>query len=119
MNQDHLLAAATEEVIALSERGYQPPLGGNTIYAAGRDALAALKIETYMYHQAGYASEHDVVLAKHAAYILCGGDLSEPRWVDERYILNLERAAFVDLCRRPRTQERIRHFLETGKTLRN
>ena len=119
MNQDHLLAAAKREVLDLADQGYRPPVRGKNVYAAGRDALAGLKIETYMYREAGYASDYDVELANRCAYVLCGGDLSEPQWVDEQYILNLERAAFVDLCRQPKTQERIRHFLETGKTLRN
>lgn len=119
MNQDHLLAAAKREVIALADDGYRPPRLGKNVFVAGRDALAALKIEGYLFREAGYASEFDVELANRVAYVLCGGDLSEPQWVDEQYVLNLERAAFVDLCRQPRTQERIRHFLETGKRLRN
>ncbi len=119
MNQDYLLARAKREVIALDEAGYRPPSRGKNVFAAGRDALAALKIHTYMFREAGYASDYDVALANRIAYVLCGGDLSEPQWVDEQYVLNLERAAFVDLCRQPKTQERIRYFLETGKRLRN
>ena len=53
------------------------------------------------------------------AFVLCGGDLSEPQWVDEQYILDLERAAIRELSQMPKTQERIQYFLQTGKTLRN
>ncbi len=119
MNRDHLLAAAKREALALVAAGYQPPARGKTVYAAGRDALAALRIRIYLFHEAGYATEHDVEIARRLAYVLCGGDLSEPQWVDEHYILNLERAAIRELCQLPKTRERIRYFLETGKTLRN
>jgi 3-hydroxyacyl-CoA dehydrogenase len=118
MNRDHLLAAAKQEALALAA-DYRPPVRGRTIYAAGRDALAALRIKIYSYHEAAYASDHDVELAQRIAFVLCGGDLSEPQWVDEQYILDLERAAIAELSQMPKTQERIRYFLETGKTLRN
>jgi 3-hydroxyacyl-CoA dehydrogenase len=119
MNPDHLLAVAKREALALATAGYRPPVRDKTIYAAGRDALAALRIKSYLYREAGYASEYDVELANRIAFVLCGGDLSEPQWVEEQYILDLERSTFVDLCRQPKTQERIRSFLETGKAVRN
>lgn len=115
MNQDHVLATAKEEVRDLVSRGYQPPPGGKIIYAAGRDALAALKIRAYLAHEAGYATDDDLVIAQQLAFVLCGGDLSEPQWVDERYILALERQAALTLARRPGTRERVRAFLATGK----
>jgi 3-hydroxyacyl-CoA dehydrogenase len=118
MNPDHLLAAAKREAIALAEGDYRAPERGKTIYAAGRDALAALRIQTYLAREGGYATDYDAVLANHVAYVLCGGDLSEPQWVDEQYVLNLERAALVELVQQTGSQERIRYFLETGKTKR-
>lgn len=117
MNADHVFAAAKREVIALADQAYQPPPRGNTIYAAGRDALAALQSEGPAQHEASNASEYDAFLANHFARVLCGGDSAGPRWVSEQEILDLERSTFVELCRQPRTQERIRHFLETGKPL--
>jgi 3-hydroxyacyl-CoA dehydrogenase len=39
--------------------------------------------------------------------------------VTEQYILDLERQAFLSLCGEPKTVERIRHTLKTGKPLRN
>jgi 3-hydroxyacyl-CoA dehydrogenase len=53
------------------------------------------------------------------AYVLCGGDISGPAWVDPWYILDLEREAIVSLIGEPLTQDRISHMLQTGKPLRN
>ena len=67
--------------------------------------------------RAGYISQHDALIARKLAHVLCGGDLSAPQWVSEQYILDLERAAFVELMQEPKTQERIAAMLQTGKPL--
>jgi len=81
--------------------------------------LAALRVGIYSMYEAGYATEHDKLIAEKIAYVLCGGDLSEPGWVPEQHILDLEQEAFVDLCREPKTIERIAHMLQFNKPLRN
>jgi 3-hydroxyacyl-CoA dehydrogenase len=118
LNKDYLLAEAKREVLHLLDSGYTP-LPPQKIWAAGRDALAALRMGVYTLHDGGFATDHEALIAYHLAYILCGGDLSEPGWVPEQYILDLERAAFVELCHEPKTHERIAHMLQTGKPLRN
>ncbi|NDJ76916.1 MAG: enoyl-CoA hydratase/isomerase family protein, partial [Chloroflexi bacterium] len=118
LNSDHLLHAAKQEVLHLVSSGYTP-LPPQKIWAAGRDALAALRIAVYTLHQGRFATDHEALIADKLAYILCGGDLSEPGWVPEQYILDLEREAFVDLCKEPKTQERIGHMLQFNKPLRN
>ena len=87
--------------------------------AAGRDAYAALLLGVAGYQEAGYASQHDALIARKMAYILTGGALSEPQWVDQQFLLNLEREAFLSLIMETKTQERIMHMLQTNKPLRN
>jgi 3-hydroxyacyl-CoA dehydrogenase len=64
-------------------------------------------------------SEYDASIAGKLAHVLCGGELSNGQFVSEQYMLDLEREIFVSLCAEPKTVERIRHMLETGKPLRN
>jgi 3-hydroxyacyl-CoA dehydrogenase len=118
LNKDYLLAEAKREVLHVLDSGYMP-MPPQKIWAAGRDALAALRMGVYTLHDGGFATDHEALIAYHLAYILCGGDLSEPGWVPEQYILDLERAAFVELCHEPKTHERIAHMLQTNKPLRN
>ena len=118
MNLDHLLYEAKREVLYLCESGYTP-LPPDQVWAAGRDALAALRTMVYTLQEGGFATDHEAKIADHVAYVLCGGDLSEPGWVPEQYILDLELAAFIELCHEPKTHERIQHMLETNKPLRN
>jgi 3-hydroxyacyl-CoA dehydrogenase len=68
---------------------------------------------------AGYATEHDAVVATKLAYVMCGGDLSEPAMVSEQYLLDLEREAFLSLCGERKTLERIQSVMKGGKPVRN
>ncbi|MCI0710003.1 MAG: 3-hydroxyacyl-CoA dehydrogenase/enoyl-CoA hydratase family protein, partial [Chloroflexi bacterium] len=117
MNRDHLLAEAKREVLHLIPH-YVPQIPGK-VYAAGRDVMSAMKVGAFMLAEAQYATEYERQMADCLAYVLTGGGLSEPQWVDEQYILDLEREAFVEVCKNPRTQERIQHMLQTNKPLRN
>jgi 3-hydroxyacyl-CoA dehydrogenase len=119
MNRDHLLYEAKAEVLAMSAAGYTPPAREHNCYAAGRDVRAGLKAAIYVMQQGGFMSEYDAFLSGRLAHVLCGGDLSSGQWLDEQYFLDLERAVFVELAAQPKTHERIKHMLETGKPLRN
>ncbi|HRX93888.1 MAG TPA: hypothetical protein P5158_07230 [Chitinophagaceae bacterium] len=68
---------------------------------------------------ANYATEHDGLVAKKLAYVMCGGDLSEPTLVSEQYLLDLEREAFLSLCGERKTLERIQSVLKSGRPIRN
>lgn len=117
MNRSFLLGEAKAVALALSETYTQQK--PEPVYAAGRDLYAALMIGVAGFKEAGYASEHDALIAKKLAYILTGGGVAEPQWVAQQYLLNLERKAFLELIMETKTQERIMHMLQTNKPLRN
>jgi 3-hydroxyacyl-CoA dehydrogenase len=118
MNRDMLLTEAKKEVLHMASSGYKPPLP-EKIFAAGRDALAAMKVGIYMMKEGGYITEHESKIAEKLAGVLTGGDISQPAWVDEQYILDLEREAILSLSGEQKTQERMWNMLNTGKVLRN
>jgi 3-hydroxyacyl-CoA dehydrogenase len=118
LNADQLLAAAKREVLDLAD-SYQPPPREASVYAAGLPAMAALELGVQTLQWAGQASEHDGVIARHLARVLCGGELSLPQWVSEQHVLDLELQAFLALLHEPKTMERIQAMLMTGKPLRN
>ena len=118
MNRDMLIAEARQEVLRLASSGYHPPLP-EKIYAAGRDGLAALQVAIFMMREGNYITEHEAVIAGKLAYVMTGGELSRPAWVNEQYILDLEREVFLSLCGEEKTQERMWSFLQTGKPIRN
>ncbi len=118
MNKDFLLAEAKKSALAMVAEGYQPP-APERIYAAGRDVLGAMQAQVWGMREAGWATEHDAVVANKIAWVLAGGDLTEPTWVPEQHILDLERQVFVDLCHEPKSIERMGYLLEHNKPLRN
>jgi 3-hydroxyacyl-CoA dehydrogenase len=118
MNRDTLLAEAKREVLSLAAGGYQPPLP-EKIYTAGREALAALRVGIYMLKEGCYITEHEALIANRLANVMTGGELSRPAWVDEQYILDLEREAFLSLCGEEKTQARMWNLLQTGRVIRN
>ena len=118
LNAEHQLAAARQEVLDLAD-AYRPPAREASIYAAGLPVLAALELGVQTLQWAGQAGEHDGVVARQLARVLCGGELSLGQWVSEQHILDLEMEAFLALLREPKTMERIQGFLMTGKVVRN
>jgi 3-hydroxyacyl-CoA dehydrogenase len=118
LNADHQLAAAKREVLDLAD-SYVPPAREASVYAAGLPVLAALEMGVQTLQWAGQASEHDGVVARHLARVLCGGELSLGQWVSEQHLLDLEGEAFLALLKEPKTMERIQGFLMTRKVIRN
>ncbi len=118
LNRDHLLSEAKKEVLHMVAVGYKPP-APELIYAAGRDALAAIRIGAWMFKEGNYITQYDHYIAGKLAYVMCGGELTRGQWVSEQYILDLEREAILSLFGEERTQARMWNILQTGKPLRN
>lgn len=119
MNPDRRIAMAKNAVIDLYEKGYNMPIQNNKIKVLGKGGLGVLLAGINGIRKGNYATDHDVTVAKKLAYVMCGGDLSEPAFVSEQYLLDLEREAFLSLCGEKKTLERIQSVLKSGKPLRN
>lgn len=118
MNRDLLIANAKEEAHRMADAGYYPP-EKPMIKVLGKQALSSLKMMLHIMHEGNFITDYDKVVAEKVAYVMSGGDLSEPQKVPEDYILRLEREAFMELLEDERTQARIEHMLKEGKPLRN
>jgi len=119
MNQGRRIAEAKKSVIELYDSGYVTPVQRKDVKVLGRSALGALLAGINGMWRANYATDHDAFVARKLAYVMCGGDLSEPSFVSEQYLLDLEREAFLSLCGEKKTLERIQSVLKSGKPVRN
>ena len=119
MNGDRLIQDAKQEVLNLAAAGYVQPVERTDITVLGESAESAMKLALHMMKQGGFVSDHDVLIGKKLAHIMSGGTINHRTQVSERYLLDLEREAFVSLCGERKTQERIAAMLKTGKPLRN
>jgi 3-hydroxyacyl-CoA dehydrogenase len=119
MNKNHQISIAKKHVILMSDYGYLPPCSEKNIKVLGKQALGMFMVGTDTMKAGKYISEHDQKIANKIAYVISGGDLSKATFVNEQYLLDLEREAFLSLCSERKTLERIQHILKTGKPLRN
>lgn len=119
VNGTRVLHEAKRKVLELAEAGYVQKPKRKDIKVLGRTALGALYSGVEAFGIGNYASEHDMKIARKLAYVMAGGDFTQPTYVSEDYLLRLEREAFLSLLGERKTLERIQHILKTGKPLRN
>ncbi|TDS15408.1 3-hydroxyacyl-CoA dehydrogenase [Maribacter caenipelagi] len=119
VNKDRQIATAKAHAILMADSGYTQPPARKDIKVLGKQALGMFVVGTDAMEASHYISEHDKKIANKLAYVMAGGDLSEPTLVSEQYLLDIEREAFLSLCTERKTLERIQHMLKTGKPLRN
>jgi 3-hydroxyacyl-CoA dehydrogenase len=119
LNPSRRIVKAKEQAIELFNAGYTQAAPRKDIKVLGKAGLGALYAGINGMFKAGYASEHDVKVAKKLAFVMCGGDLSEPSFVNEQYLLDLEREAFLSLCGEKKTLERIQSVITAGRPIRN
>jgi len=118
MNRESLIYAAKHVALGMLEAGWQPPLPVKT-RVMGDDGMGNFRCLLDNTLESGFISEHDHYLSSKVAWVLSGGEVEINAEVDEQYLLDLERRAFLEVCRTPKSVERIQHMLSTGKPLRN
>ena len=119
VNKKRQIAIAKQQARMMADLGYTQPVKRTDVKVLGKQAMGMFLVGTDSMEAGKYISEHDKKIANKLAYVMAGGDLSEPTKVSEQYLLDLEREAFLSLCTERKTLERIQHMLKTGKPLRN
>lgn len=119
VSRDYQLKIAKESVIQMADEGYTMPPKEKNIEVLGQEGLGIVYVGANSMQAGNYISEHDQYISEKLGFVMCGGDLSENEKVSEQYLLDLERKAFLDLCTKKKTLERIQSILTKGKILRN
>jgi 3-hydroxyacyl-CoA dehydrogenase len=112
------LYEAKQRAIGLAEGGYHPPVP-RAFVLPGESGIATLGMMIDTLVAGGYATEHDGLIARKLATVLCGGAGGATHAVTEEEMLELEAEVFVSLCGEPKSQERMQHMLMKNKPLRN
>lgn len=118
VNPDHQIYDAKQAALSLYESGYVAPKREKVI-VTGASGYGTLFMGARGLYESGFISEHDLFIAKKLAYVIAGGEVPYGTAVDEQYLLNLERQAFLELVAHPLSQQRMQHMLVKGKPLRN
>ena len=119
LNRDHLIQAAKDKAIDLV-KNYTPPTYRDDLKLPGAGGRTALAMALKGFKVQGKISDHDQKIGEKLAYVLTGGNKAGlTKTVDEQYLLDIEREAFVSLAGEQLTQDRIKYMLKRGKPLRN
>ncbi|MDT8858697.1 3-hydroxyacyl-CoA dehydrogenase/enoyl-CoA hydratase family protein [Alkalihalobacillus sp. MEB130] len=118
INGDLLIDRAKREVLHLDAKGYRPPERAK-IPVVGESGYATMLLGAKTMKFGGMISDHDLKIAQKLAFTLSGGRVPKGTLVDEQYLLDLEREAFLSLVAEPKSQQRMQHMLTKGKPLRN
>lgn len=119
VSRAHQLAYAKQVCLDMANKGYQQPAPRTDVKVFGNEGLGIVYVGAHSMWSGNYISEHDKLISEKLGYVLCGGDLSQPTEVNEQYLLDLERKAFLELCAERKTLERLQSLLQTGRILRN
>ena len=119
ISRKNQIAYAKEMCLKLYEKGYVQKNMRKDITVLGQEGLGIVYAGANSMKSGNYMSEHDQVISEKLGYVLAGGDLSQLTEVSEKYLLDIERKAFLELCSEKKTLERIQSLLQTGKILRN
>lgn len=119
VSRQRLLYEAKSECLKLAEAGYTKPVPRNDIRVLGNQALGLVYVGANSMRSGNYISDHDQLISEKLGYVLAGGNLSQPTFVSEQYLLDLEREIFISLCSQRKTLERIQSIIKGGKVLRN
>ena len=118
VNRDHLLSKAKDVALEMSE-GYKAP-EMETFKLPGTSGRLAITTMVKGLVKTKKISEHDALIANKLSHVLTGGDKGGPfSPVDEQYLLDIEREAFISLCGEQKSVDRIKYMLAKGKPLRN
>ncbi|PPR44114.1 MAG: hypothetical protein CFH21_00480, partial [Alphaproteobacteria bacterium MarineAlpha5_Bin11] len=117
INRDRLLYES-EKLLEEIHKDYKPPkqpvfkLPGSAVRDKMHEILENLYKDTKIL-------DHGLEVGKQLAFVLSGGNTSIDKELSEDDLYDLELEAFMNLVQMPKTQERIKHTLETGKPLVN
>ena len=117
-NPYELLHVAKTQARAMHDAGYRPPLKSK-VQVTGRYGLATIGAQLINMRDGGFISAHDYKLGMMIADVVTGGEIENGSLVDEQWLLDRERRAFMELLAHPKTQERIMGMMQTGKPVRN
>ncbi|WP_078429949.1 3-hydroxyacyl-CoA dehydrogenase/enoyl-CoA hydratase family protein [Alkalihalobacterium alkalinitrilicum] len=118
MNADHVIYNAKQQALHLFEQGYTAP-ARQLIPVVGETGYATMLLGAKTMKFGGMISDHDLKIAQKLAFVLAGGRVPKGTLVDEQYLLDLEREAFLSLVGEPKSQQRMQYMLTKGKPLRN
>ncbi len=120
VNSADQVSYAKKIALQMVEKGYSQPAPRNNVKVLGKEVHGLWQVGADSFTKGKYMSEHDKLIAEKLGYVISGGDISQAMTeVTEKYLLELERKAFMELAMQKKTLERMQSLITKGKILRN
>ena len=119
ISRKNQISYAKQTCLNMIKKGYIQKNSRKDITVLGQEGLGIVYAGANSMMSGNYMSKHDQLISEKLGFVLSGGDLSQITQVSEKYLLELERKAFLELCYEKKTLERIQSLLQKGKILRN
>ncbi|MDH5493258.1 MAG: 3-hydroxyacyl-CoA dehydrogenase NAD-binding domain-containing protein, partial [Myxococcales bacterium] len=87
--------------LGMAASGYHPP-APRAYRLPGESGIATLGMLIDSMVEGGFASEHDALISRKLASVLCGGVAGASRKMTETEMLELEEEVFISLCGEPK-----------------
>ena len=117
MNRDRLLGDAKARALALAD--IHTPTDRVSLKVETSEVRQALEVALDAFAEKNANAPHSIEIARALAWVLGGGGGDGVVDLTEENLHALEQTAFRWLLSDPRTRARMKHTLETGKSLRN
>ncbi len=118
LNRQHLLECAKQRALGMVKSEYRSS-ARCTFRLPGKSTFSTFDMVLRSLRDGHQISDHDLKIAQKIAHVMTGGDCTPRVPVQEQYLLDLEREAFLSLCGEEKTMARIAYMLENNKPLRN
>jgi 3-hydroxyacyl-CoA dehydrogenase len=119
VSAEHRISRAKRAVLEMHAAGYTPAAERKDILVLGKKGLGIFVAGARSMEAGKFISEHDRIISEEFGYVMAGGDLSDATRVSERYLLDLERKAFLKLAMTRKSMERMQSLITSGRPLRN
>lgn len=118
MNSREILLIAKEKAKFMAVSGFRTPVKPK-FKVFGKQGIATVNGLLANMYAGGQISDHDLLIAKNIATVMCGGEIEKGTVVSEDWVLKVELEKFIELATTEKTAARIQYMLTNGKPLRN
>lgn len=118
MNTKEILLIAKERAKFMAVSGFRPHVKPK-FKVFGKQGIATVNGLLANMYAGGQISDHDLLIAKNIAAVMCGGEVENGSEVSQDWVLKVELEKFVELAKTQKTADRIQYMLTNGKPLRN
>lgn len=119
INNDELLVEAAIKKADFEATYNYIPTAPQSYELAGTNFFAVAHASADSLVSGQFASEYDGIIAKEIANVVAGGQVPIGALGNQKYLMSLEKAAFVKLSQNEKTLDRIEHMLTKKRPLRN